>query len=108
MADMSADYSTASLLPGSPEPLGATLTVDGINFAVYSSGAVKMELCLFDATGERELIRLALPERTENVWHGFLPTPHGVAGVVYGYRAHGPFDPNYGLRYNPAKLLLDP
>jgi isoamylase len=105
---MSADYSNVSLQPGSPEPLGATLTADGINFAVYSSGAVKMELCLFDATGEHELARLALPERTENVWHGFLLTPYGVPGVVYGYRAHGPFDPNYGLRYNPAKLLLDP
>ncbi len=102
------DYSNVTLQPGSPEPLGATLTAEGVNFAVYSSGAAKVELCLFDADGERELARLVLPERTENVWHGFLPLPHGVAGVVYGFRAYGPFDATYGLRYNGAKLLLDP
>ncbi len=105
---MSADYANISLQPGSPAPLGATLTAEGINFAVYSSGAVKIELCLFDAAGTQELARIALPERTENVWHGFLPTPQGVAGVVYGYRAYGPFDVTYGLRYNGAKLLVDP
>ena len=102
------DYSNLILQPGSPEPLGATLTAEGVNFAVFSSGAVKVELCLFDETGTQELHRVALPERTENVWHGFMPIPHGVAGVVYGYRAYGPFDVTYGLRYNAAKLLLDP
>ncbi len=102
------DYSNVTLQPGSPEPLGATLTAEGVNFAVYSSGAAKVELCLFDADGGRELVRLALPERSENVWHGFLPLPHGVAGVIYGFRAYGPFDAAYGLRYNGAKLLLDP
>ena len=102
------DYSNVTLQPGSPEPLGATLTAEGVNFAVYSSGAAKVELCLFDADGGTELTRLPLPERTENVWHGFLPLPHGVADVVYGFRAYGPFDATYGLRYNGAKLLLDP
>jgi isoamylase len=102
------DYNNAGLQPGAPAPLGATWTGEGINFAVYSSGATKIEVCLFDATGERELARLALPERTENVWHGFLPTPHGVPGTVYGLRAHGSYDPMHGSRYNANKLLLDP
>ncbi|HEU4486243.1 MAG TPA: glycogen debranching protein GlgX [Povalibacter sp.] len=105
---MSSDYSNVVLQPGSPSPLGATLTAEGVNFAVYSSGASKVELCLFDAGGEYEVARFALPERTESVSHGFLPLPHGVAGLVYGYRVYGPFDPQYGLRYNPAKLLVDP
>lgn len=102
------DYTHASLLSGSPEPLGATLTGEGVNFAVCANGAVKVELCLFDAAGEHELLRLALPERTGNVWHGFLPAPQGSAGLVYGLRVHGAYDPVYGLRHNPAKLLLDP
>jgi isoamylase len=102
------DFSNATLQSGSPQPLGATCTSEGVNFAVYSSGAQKIELCLFDATGERELQRIALPDRTENVWHGFLPAPHGVPGLVYGFRAYGPYDPIYGLRYNPQKLLIDP
>jgi isoamylase len=102
------DYSAAALQPGSPEPLGATLTGEGVNFAVYSSGATRLELCLFDESGERELTRLPFTERSENVWHGFLPAPYGVLGLVYGLRAHGPYDPPHGLRYNGYKLLLDP
>ncbi|MFO7304491.1 MAG: glycogen debranching protein GlgX [Gammaproteobacteria bacterium] len=102
------DFNHAVLLSGSPEPLGATLTEDGVNFAVYSSGATRIELCLFDEQGEHELARLALPERTDHVWHGFLPRPYGVAGLVYGYRVHGRYDPQHGARYNPSKLLLDP
>ena len=102
------DYSQATLQAGAAEPLGATWTGEGVNFAVYSSGATRVELCVFDATGEHELMRFALPERTENVWHGFLPAPHGVPGLVYGYRVHGPYDPLRGLRHNANKLLLDP
>jgi isoamylase len=102
------DYTNVILQPGSPQPLGATLTADGVNFAVYSSGSAKVELCLFDASGEHELARIPLPERTEAVWHGFMPSPQGAAGIVYGFRAYGPFDATYGLRYNGAKLLLDP
>jgi isoamylase len=105
---MSPDYSQAALLPGAAAPMGALWTGDGVNFAVYSSGATKVELCLYDANGEHELARLPLPERTENVWHGFLPHPHGAPGLVYGFRVHGPYDPAHGLRYNPSKLLLDP
>jgi len=103
-----ADYSQATLHSGSPEPMGATWTGDGVNFALYSSGAVRVELCLFDSSGERELARIALPERTENVWHGFLPAPHGVPGVVYGLRVHGAYDATHGARYNANKLLIDP
>ena len=102
------DYSQVALHPGSPEPLGATCTEGGINFAVYCGGVSRVELCLFDAEGEHELTRIALPERTEGIWHGFLPAPHGASGLVYGYRVHGAYDPLHGLRYNPHKLLLDP
>jgi glycogen operon protein len=92
--------------PGSPEPLGLTLVADGANVAVCSAHATSIELCLFDAAGEREVARIALPERTGDVHHGF------VAGVVpgarYGLRAHGPYAPQHGHRFNPAKLLVDP
>ncbi len=102
------DFSQVVLQPGAAVPLGATWTEEGINFAVYSSAATRVELCLFDPSGEHELTRLPLPERTENVWHGLLPAPHGAAGLVYGYRVHGPYDPLHGMRYNPHKLLIDP
>ncbi|WP_082522089.1 glycogen debranching protein GlgX [Ramlibacter sp. Leaf400] len=92
--------------PGRPWPLGATLTAQGVNFAVYSSVAEKVELCLFDRTGTREVRRLPLPCRSDDVWHGFVP---GLpAGTRYGLRVHGPYQPQDGLRCNPHKLLLDP
>jgi isoamylase len=92
--------------PGRPWPLGATLTEHGVNFAVFSSIADKVEICLFDRTGTREVRRYALPCRTDDVWHGFLP---GLpAGARYGLRVHGPYQPQNGLRCNPNKLLLDP
>jgi len=91
---------------GLPWPLGAHPRDGGVNFAVYSSIAEKVEVCLFDRTGTRELRRLALPCRTDDVWHGFLP---GAApGLLYGLRVHGPYEPAQGLRCNPHKLLLDP
>jgi isoamylase len=91
---------------GRPWPMGATLEPGGVNFAVYSSIAQKVEVCLFDATGTRELRHLALPCRTDDIWHGFVP---GLkAGARYGLRVHGPYDPPSGLRCNPHKLLLDP
>ncbi|MGO8738148.1 glycogen debranching protein GlgX [Rhodoblastus sp.] len=94
------------LLPGSPEPLGLSLVEGGANIAVYSEAAQKIELCLFDAAGRQELVRLALPGRTGAVFHGFAP---GLsAGARYGLRAHGPFRPEQGLRFNPDKLLFDP
>lgn len=94
------------LLPGLPYPLGATYDGLGVNFAVFSANAHKIELCLFDPAGRKELARLALPECTDEVWHGYLP--EAGPGLLYGYRAYGPFEPHRGHRFNPNKLLLDP
>jgi glycogen operon protein len=91
---------------GRPHPLGATWDGLGVNFALYSAGATRVELCLFDARGHREIGRADLPERTDHVWHGYLPD--ALPGCVYGYRVHGPYDPASGHRFNPHKLLLDP
>ncbi|HTI19047.1 MAG TPA: glycogen debranching protein GlgX, partial [Trinickia sp.] len=91
---------------GTPYPLGSTWDGLGVNFAVFSANAEKIELCLFDSTGHRELARLPLPECTDEVWHGYLPGAH--PGTVYGYRAYGPYRPHDGHRFNPYKLLLDP
>ena len=92
--------------PGDPTLLGATPTAVGVNFAVHAPAATRLELCLFDAVGRER--RVALPARSGDVWHGRLP--HGEVGVgqLYGFRVHGPYDPERGLRCNPAKLLLDP
>lgn len=94
------------LAPGLPYPLGATSDGLGVNFAVFSGNASKIELCLFDARGRKELRRLPLPECTDEVWHGYLPD--AAPGLVYGYRAYGPYDPKNGHRFNPQKLLIDP
>jgi len=94
------------LAAGSPYPLGASSDGLGVNFAVFSANATRIELCLFDDRGRKELCRLALPECTDEVWHGYLPDAQ--PGLVYGYRAHGPYDPRNGHRFNPHKLLLDP
>jgi len=94
------------ILPGSPAPLGVTLQRDGVNVAVFSLYATGIELCLFDESGTREMERIALPERTQGVFHAFLP---GItAGQRYGLRAHGPWAPAEGHRFNPTKLLVDP
>ena len=90
---------------GSPNPLGAVVYASGANFALYSSVAESVELCLFDDHGH-EIARHALPACTDDVWHGFLPGCR--AGRHYGYRVRGPFDPSNGLRCNPSKLLIDP
>jgi glycogen operon protein len=92
---------------GAPQPLGASLTARGVNFAVFSAHATRVELCLFDAAG-RETARVALPSRTGDIWHGLLPARFGGAGTLYGYRVHGPYQPGEGHRFNPAKLLIDP
>jgi isoamylase len=92
-------------LPGRPWPLGASITEDGVNFAVASTHAERIELCLFDETG-RETTRLKLPERSGPVFHGFVPGLQ--AGQAYGLRAHGPWEPSRGHWFDPAKLLLDP
>ncbi len=93
-------------LAGVPHPLGATWHADGTNFAVFAGNAEKLELCLFDPSGRTELRRVIMPECTDGVWHGYVP---GLPpGQLYGYRAHGPYDPQRGHRYNANKLLLDP
>ncbi len=91
---------------GRPYPLGAHFDPRGANFALFSAHAEKVELCLFDAHGRRETDRLALPENTNGVWHGHLAEAH--PGLLYGYRAYGPYAPEQGHRFNPNKLLLDP
>ncbi len=94
------------LEPGLPYPLGATWDGSGVNFAVFSANAEKIELCLFDNKGRRELRRVPLPEYTHEVWHGYFPDLR--PGQVYGLRAYGPYDPARGHRFNPNKLLIDP
>jgi glycogen debranching enzyme GlgX/4-alpha-glucanotransferase len=87
-------------------PLGVTLVADGVNVAVYSAAAESIEFCLFDETGQREIARVALPERTGDIRHGFIA---GVKpGARYGLRAHGPFAPEHGQRFDASKLLTDP
>lgn len=94
-----------SILPGRPWPLGATHDGDGVNFAIWSKHAVRMTLCLFDDEGTEYLL-IDLPERDGHIWHGYVP---GLRpGQHYGYRAHGPYRPDEGHRFNPHKLLLDP
>ncbi len=93
--------------PGAPAPLGATWDGEGTNFAIFSEHATAVELCLFDHPEdgvERERVHLA--ERTGLVWHAYLPDVR--PGQLYGYRVHGPYEPEHGHRFNPAKLLLDP
>jgi glycogen operon protein len=93
--------------PGSPYPLGATWDGVGVNFAIFSAHATKVELCLFDSPDAAcESERHVLPEQTDMVWHGYLP--HVRPGQLYGYRVHGPYDPNNGHRFNPNKVLMDP
>ena len=101
-----ADLIHLSLQSGRPWPLGASCTGTGVNFAVWAPDATAVELCLFDDDGCVEQARLSLPACSEGVWHGFLPG--GRPGIVYGLRAHGPWAPQQGHRFNPAKLLLDP
>lgn len=94
------------LLPGRPEPLGATWDGLGVNFAVFSANAEMVKLCLFHPSGRREIARFDMPECTDEIWHGYLP--EALPGCIYGYRAYGPYAPRQGHRFNPNKLLLDP
>ena len=94
------------IVAGDHTRLGAVFDGQGVNFAVFSENATKIELCLFTADGLCETARVALPDRTGSVWHGYVP---GLKpGARYGYRAHGPYDPDHGHRFNPQKLLADP
>jgi glycogen operon protein len=92
--------------PGHPDPLGASFDGGGVNFAVFSEHATKIEVCLFSADGQRETSRIALRERTGHTWHGRIAGL--LPGQMYGLRAHGPFRPEEGHRFNPHKLLIDP
>lgn len=93
--------------PGRPYPLGATWDGRGVNFALYSEHAVKVELCLFDSPNDsQETSRYVMPEHTDMVWHIYLPDAR--PGQLYGYRVYGPFEPTQGHRFNSNKLLLDP
>ncbi len=94
------------LAPGLPFPLGATWDGLGTNFAVFSAHAERVDLCLFDPSGKRQIAAFTLPEWTDEVWHGYLP--NAQVGSIYGYRAYGPYEPQRGYRFNPHKLLLDP
>jgi isoamylase len=98
--------SRSRIWPGSPSPLGASWDGRGVNFALFSAHAEKVELCLFDQAGTREIERVALPECTHEVWHGYLPDARPE--LLYGYRVYGPYEPEQGHRFNPNKLLVDP
>jgi isoamylase len=91
---------------GRPYPLGATWDGAGVNFALFSENAERVELCFFDPKGRREVERMELRERTNFVWHCYLPDAR--PGLLYGYRVHGPHAPDQGHRFDPSKVLLDP
>lgn len=93
-------------LSGGDSPLGATWDGSGVNFALFSANATKVELCLFESSGRYETDRIELPENTHEVWHGYLPWVR--PGQLYGYRVHGPYEPDAGHRFNHNKLLIDP
>ena len=89
--------------PGRPYPRGATWDGTGVNFVVFSEHATRVELCLFDGTDTSNERRIELSERTDRVFHAYLPDV--LPGQFYGYRVYGPYDPAKGLRFNPKKLI---
>ena len=95
-----------SIEEGLPNPLGAHWDGKGTNFALFSANATKVEVCLFDAPASARPSRIELPEYTDQIFHGYLPDVG--PGTFYGYRVHGPYEPDSGHRFNPNKLLLDP
>jgi len=97
---------TLAVWPGAPYPLGATWDGEGVNFALFSEHAEKVELCLFDPKGKRTIHTIDMRWQTDQAWHCYLPEAR--PGTLYGYRVHGPYDPDHGHRFNPKKLLLDP
>ncbi len=99
-------FPLTAIWPGRPYPRGATWDGEGVNFALFSEHADKVELCLFDPTGKHEVQRIVMPEQTDLVWHCYLPEAR--PGLIYGYRVHGPYVPAHGHRFNPHKLLVDP
>ena len=103
---MPASIRKSRISEGSPNPRGATWDGLGVNFALFSANATKVELCLFDDAGRTELERIELPEYTDEVWHGYLPDAR--PGTIYGYRVHGPYDPRNGHRFNPQQAAARP
>ncbi|HUB46108.1 MAG TPA: glycogen debranching protein GlgX [Acetobacteraceae bacterium] len=103
---MSSAILKSRIREGFPDPRGATWDGLGVNFCLFSANATKVELCLFDDAGEQELERIELPEYTDEIWHGYLPDAR--PGTIYGYRVHGPYEPENGHRFNHNKLVLDP
>ncbi|SFM92774.1 glycogen operon protein [Izhakiella capsodis] len=97
---------TYRILAGSSYPLGANYDGEGVNFALFSAYAERVELCLYAPDGKTEIDRLELPEYTHEIWHGYVPGLQ--AGALYGFRVYGPFEPQAGHRFNPNKLLIDP
>lgn len=103
---MTNSHGGKQIVAGDWTRLGANFDGDGVNFAIFSAHAERVELCLFDETGIIETDRVVLPEFTNEVWHGYVP---GLKpGALYAYRVHGPYDPESGHRFNPNKLLIDP
>ena len=100
------DHTPSRVREGSAEAHGAIWDGKGTNFTLFSAHATRVEVCLFDSAGERELERLTLPEYTDGFWHGYIPDVHPAS--VYGLRVHGPYNPEAGHRFNPNKLVLDP
>jgi len=98
-------FTFGTLEPGNTNPLGATWDGLGVNFALFSANATAVELCVYNS-GHHEVARLTLPDCTDQVWNGYLPGAN--PGLIYGYRVHGPYNPEQGHRFNPNKLLLDP
>lgn len=94
----------AELQTGKPTPLGASFDGSGVNFALFSADAERVELCIFDERQQEQ--RIELTARSGDIWHGYLPDAQ--PGLRYGFRVDGPFEPSQGLRFNPHKLLLDP
>ena len=102
----SENLSSMKIWPGKPYPLGATWDGAGVNFSLFSENATKVELCLFDGPEVRRETRISLREQTHQIWHSYFPEVR--PGQFYGYRVHGPYEPQEGHRFNAAKLLLDP
>ncbi len=107
MNDYKPAHNHMKIWPGKPYPLGATWDGAGVNFSIFSENATAIDLCLFDwPEGKREIARIRMPEQTDQIWHVYLPEAR--PSQLYGYRVHGPYAPEAGHRFNPAKLLLDP
>ena len=100
------DIRKTKMQAGHTHQLGSTYDGEGVNFAIFSAHAEKVEVCVFDQSGEHEIARHQLHHKIHDVWHGYLP---GLQpGAKYAYRVYGPYDPQQGHRFNHHKLLLDP